>query len=261
MGTNTNFSLILGGLIHLNPLGGISALDFLTQSTDLNDARLRISSNNIQSTISTVAAYIFFINTCKALKCIYPRPSNIIYWCYFIQAFMGVIHGSVAISNHLVSAATCRVAIWMAAIGLTVSSICTIICLLIKAYMVQMRDKRILITGVIFIPLTFVNIWGLIFDGESLYTVEGSCVVHYSSWYPISRGCIEIFINSIFSYVFFRVVIQQYNVFGSKCWSKLKSDSILYLLCVTITNLFCTILTVTRLFGPLTEMLFLVDCK
>ncbi|KAI8053015.1 hypothetical protein BDF22DRAFT_743696 [Syncephalis plumigaleata] len=247
------------GLIRLNPLGEISPLDFLEQSTSIDDARTRFSTNGKTAIVGLVIGCVFFSNTWRALRLVYARPSNIPYWCCFLQAFMGILLGLGFLTGLLTSFMTCRRSIWIAASGLTISSICTTICLLSKAYMVQMRDKRILWIGIAFISLAFINVWAIMFQCEMTFTVEEACVAHYPTWFPISRGCIDLLINCLFSSVFLRVVIRQYKIFGSKCWDKLKSEGIFYLLCVTTSNLTCAILTMHESLGPLREMLFLAD--
>jgi hypothetical protein len=66
--------------------------------------------------------------------------------------------GMASFLSFLGSSSTCRIAVWTSAFGLAVSSICTTTCLLMKAYMVQMRDKRILFIGAAFTPLASINI-------------------------------------------------------------------------------------------------------
>jgi hypothetical protein len=114
--------------IHLKLSGNMTTLDFL--STYLNDARLRLNSASKQIVVDIIVLYIFIENSCKMLNLLCSWPSNNIYWCCFIQSFYGIIMGVGGMTTHLNSSFTCYKNLWLIMTRLTISSICTIICLL-----------------------------------------------------------------------------------------------------------------------------------
>ncbi|KAI8052823.1 hypothetical protein BDF22DRAFT_685403 [Syncephalis plumigaleata] len=255
----TTLSPVYNGLNRSKLPSNIAILDFLSQSANISDARIRLSSNSKQLIIANIILYMFVWNTWKAFKLLRSRPVNKSYWCCFIQAFLGVILGMSLPISFLSSSITCRILGWMLITGLATSSICTIICLLLKAYVVQMRDKRVLWFGIVCIPLPTIALWGVVFNEDMYFTSDGICMTDVPQWIPIVRGCIEIFTNSVFSCIFLRAVIKQYQAFGSNCWSKLKSDGLLYLLGAAISSIVCALISVFQSFGPISEIIFFVD--
>jgi hypothetical protein len=241
--------------------GNMTVLNFESLSIDLGEARLRLDSSGKQIIMSVIALYIFIRNSWKMLQLLHSRPSNKIYWCCFIQAFGSVVVSVCGIILPLSSRLTCRAFVWTVVCGLIISTICTAICLLSKAYAVQMRDKRILWICIVCIPAPAIVIWGIAYEDNIFFTNDGACMISLPNWIPIVRGCVEIVINVIFSYIFLCTVVKQYQTFGSNCWSKLKSDGLLYLLCVTVSGIACAMIVVFQWLGPLSEMVFVVDCK
>ncbi|KAI8058212.1 hypothetical protein BDF22DRAFT_739615 [Syncephalis plumigaleata] len=240
-------------------LEDLSALDFLAQSADLNEARFRFKGNSIQTFATVIVTYLFFWNTWRSLRLLYINPRSIVNWCCFVQSFWGAARVFITIANLFTSKGNCSMAIWMSLTGLTASAVCTLICMLSKAYMVQMRDKRILWMGILFIPLVLSSAVIFAFKGAPLMTKQGVCIGVIPSWLPLTRAIVEVSVNGVFSYIFLRAVIQQYRVFGSRCWDKLKSDGIFYLLCVAASSILCAILMATEALGAMSETLFLVD--
>ncbi|KAI8058227.1 hypothetical protein BDF22DRAFT_664553 [Syncephalis plumigaleata] len=200
-----------------------------------------------------------FQNTWKAVKLLRSRPANKSYWCCFIQAFYGVIVGMGGIAMMLSSTITCQILIWIVMVGLATSSVCSVVCLLAKAYAVQMRSKRVLWFGIMCIPLPTISVWGFAFSEDVYFTNDGICMINVPNWVSIARSCIDVFINGVFSCIFLRAAIKQYQAFGSNCWSKLKSDGLFYMLCVAVSNVVCAVIIVSQLFGPISETVFFVD--
>ncbi|KAI8058561.1 hypothetical protein BDF22DRAFT_666541 [Syncephalis plumigaleata] len=248
MENNITISFVYNELRQLKLPSNMTLLEFQIQSANISDARIRFDSSNMQSFVNVILLYAFLGNTWEAIKLLQLRPLNKCYWCCFIQAFFGVIMGvgmeiSILSSNTI----TCRAVNWISIVGLATSSMCT-------AYAMQMRSKRLLWFGILCIPLPTIAIWGIAFNEDIYYSVEGACMIDYPEWVPIVRGCIEVFVNGVFSYIFL-----QYQTFGSNCWDKLKCDGLFYLLGAAISSIVCALISVSRLFGPVSDFIFLID--
>ena len=153
----------LGGFIYFNPLGEISSLDFMSRAVDMDDARKRAHSNFSQIFMATCLFALFIRNTRCSIELLYKNSKSIPSWCCFFQAFMGTIFGMSTVFASLSSLVSCREVIWIVYFGLTVSSICVTVCLLMKAYAVQMHDRRLLWIGGFFILPQFSGLGGHIF--------------------------------------------------------------------------------------------------
>ncbi|KAI9594716.1 hypothetical protein BDF19DRAFT_93678 [Syncephalis fuscata] len=257
--TNNNSTILLWGFIHLDPRGEQSVWDFLLEHTSLEDARNRAHSNFIQTVFNTVFMTIFFRNSWRAFKLIRHRTKSVANWCCFLQAVMGIIMALNAISSIFPGGSRCRINVWVSSFGMAVSSACVSVCLLTKAYAVQKKSRLILIIGILLIIPQLGILWIAWVMTSAQNSVQAACTAHFPSFAPWYRFVLDIAINILFSIIFLRVVIRQYKALGSKCWKKLKRDGLFYLIGVVFSNMICAIITASSIFGPIGEMMFLLD--
>ncbi|KAI8058162.1 hypothetical protein BDF22DRAFT_664249 [Syncephalis plumigaleata] len=249
----------VAGFIVVHPLGEISPLDFMSRTTNMKDARMALHSNFIQGTMNAILFCIFLRNMYRSLWMLYHRPRGIANWCCFLQSGAGVALGVVTLTSITTSFSTCRHIGWVAAFGLVVSAVCVNICLLLRAYAVQKRSKLLLALGILLILPNGVTIWVAWFESPVFNTIDHACIMIFPEFFPIFKAALDIFTNILFSTIFLRVVFRQYRTFGSKCWKRLSADGLLHLICVAMSNLLTGVFTTISLFGPLREMVFIVD--
>ncbi|KAI9599460.1 hypothetical protein BDF19DRAFT_428779 [Syncephalis fuscata] len=249
----------LAGILPLNPQGEISPLDFMAQATDMADARMRAQSNFTQISLNVLMTLVFLRNTWQAIRLVQCQLCNVASWCCLIQAGMGAIFGLCTLSSALSSGPVCRVNGWMGAFGMTVSSVCISVCLLVKAYAVQMRDRRLLWFASLLLLPQGVTLWAAWIESDIVNTVHSACVVYLPAYYPWFRSALEISTNIVFSCIFLSAAVGQYRIFGSQCWRKLSADGLIYLILVIASNIATATLTAFLTFGLLSEMIYLLE--
>jgi hypothetical protein len=67
-----------------------------------------------------------------------------------------------------------------------------------KAYAVQMHDRRLLWIGGFLILPQFSNIWAGWVDTYSFNTVKAACEADFPEYFPWIRGAIDIVVNIFF---------------------------------------------------------------
>ncbi|KAI9599474.1 hypothetical protein BDF19DRAFT_419034 [Syncephalis fuscata] len=242
-------------------LGRVSTLDYLSSSDNLDEAQERNLDNAVHTLIDVLILYIFIRNTWCSIRLIRLNSRSIAHWSCFLQAFCGVFFTVMTLSSLLGSAITCKICIWTENFGLAISSICVTVCLLIKAYAVQMRDRRVIYVGVFFIMLQLVYPW--LFWSQVMFFVATSarCGINFGPYYAWYRFGVEMVINFVFSALFLRTVIRQYQTFGSGCWKKLKSDGLLFLFAVMLSNVICIVVSTVLGSTSLPKSFLTIDCK
>ncbi|RKP09662.1 hypothetical protein THASP1DRAFT_28546 [Thamnocephalis sphaerospora] len=249
----------LAGFIPYHPDGEISVWDFMTRPRSYESARHCVHSNGIQTPINTVLAYVFLRNTWRALCLLHTRKQSWANWSCFIQALVGVITACVNLSSIFPGGTSCRINLWVCSFGITVSAICVDICLLVKAYAAQNRDRRLIwVCGLLMAPQLAV-IWIVWVESIMLNTEKAACIFLFPAYLPWFRFGLDVAINLLFSAVFLYAVYSQYTRLGRKCWRKLGEGGVVFLFAVVLSNLVCALITATGLFGPLSEMFFLID--
>jgi hypothetical protein len=251
----------LWGFIPYHPDGEISVGDFILASETEESLQKRMHSNFIQTAINVALICIFISNSWRAFKLLRLQPKGLANWCCMIQAVMGVIMAMVNILSIFPGGPRCRINIWVCAFGITLSAICVNICLLIKAYAAQRRDRRLIwLSVLLMIPQPSI-IWIAWTECIMMNTEESACIILFPPYLPWLRFILDMLINTLFSTVFLYAVYRQYRIMGSDCWGKLAKDGMLFMLAVLTSNIICAIITATGPFGPLSEMFFLIDCK
>ncbi|RKP04453.1 hypothetical protein THASP1DRAFT_33776 [Thamnocephalis sphaerospora] len=247
------------GFVPYHPEGEISVWDFMTRPRTYESARRCLHSNAIQTAINTMLAYIFLRNTWRSVMLLRTRTQSIANWCCLIQALVGVIMACVNLSSIFPGGPPCRINIWVCAFGIMVSGICVSICLLIKAYAAQNRDRRLVwAAGLLMVPQPGI-IWIVWASSIMLNTEKSACIILFPAYLPWYRFVLDLSINLLFSAVFLYAVYRQYRLIGNRCWQKLGEGGAVFLFAVVLSNLVCTIITATSAFGPLSEMFFLID--
>ncbi|KAI8055036.1 hypothetical protein BDF22DRAFT_675001 [Syncephalis plumigaleata] len=257
--SNNGGSELLWGYISLNPSGEQSIWAFLMEHGNLEDARTRAHSHYIQALMSVFILITFVRNIYYATILVYYKPDSVASWCCFLQALTGVISNAFNVATGLPGGPSCRVCNWIYAVGITISSICISVCLLLRAYVITSKSKLLLVVGILLMLPLPATVWILWAKGESMITADAGCITVFPSYLPWFRLILDVSINTLFSVIFLQVVIQQYRNIGSRCWKRLQSDGILYLLCVAGSNISCAIIVAFELLGGFSEMMFLVD--
>jgi hypothetical protein len=248
-------------MVSLNPLGELSPLDFTVQATDFQDARRRAHSVLIQMSMNTILTVIFFRNSIRAVRLVNGQWRNVASWCCLVQSMMGTLFGMSALTSAISSYPSCRVNAWIGAFGVTVSSVCTGLFLLVKAYAVQMHDRRLLWLAVpLLLPQGF-TVWAAWIESEIRNTVDSGCIVFLPSYYPWVKSTIEIVMNLVFSCIFIKVAFEQYHTFGSRGWRKLGVDNLYYLIFVVLSSIMTASLAIFPDYSMLSKMINLGECK
>ncbi|KAI9594678.1 hypothetical protein BDF19DRAFT_444510 [Syncephalis fuscata] len=236
---------LIWGFIHTNSTGEMSLGDFVLLSAGADEVRQKVHSNFIQLLLTTTIFWTFLRNVWHAGRLVWSSHTSVASWCCFLQALMGIYR--VWLTN------------WIYAFGLMVSSICVSICLLLRAYVITSHNRVLLILGVAFtLPLPGI-LWIFWTRSVSTITPNEACITIYPPYLPWIRFMIDMPINSIFSIVFLRVVINQYRAMGNECWQKVKSDGIIYLFGVILSNTICAVVTAFELAGNWSEIFFYLD--
>jgi hypothetical protein len=259
--SNSGNRELFWGYISLNPLGEQSIWDFLMEHKSLEDARIRAHSHYIQALMSVFILATFVRNLYYAVILIFHKPKSTASWCCFLQALTGVISNTLNVATGLPGGPSCRICNWIYALGITISSICVSVCLLLRAYIITSKSKALLVVGVLLMLPLPATAWILWVEGVSMVTSDAGCITVFPSYLPWFRLVLDVSINTLFSAIFLKVVIHQYRNIGSQCWKRLQSDGILYLLCVAGSNISCATIVAFHLFSGFSEMMFLVDCK
>ncbi|KAI9591502.1 hypothetical protein BDF19DRAFT_454854 [Syncephalis fuscata] len=259
MSINTTETVLLWNYIPIDPRGESSVWDFLQEHESLADARERVYGNAIQLFMNATMFAVFLRNFWRAFKLVYQKPASIAGWCCLVQAAMGVATQIVNLSTVFPGGATCRTCNWVYSSGITVSSVCVSICLLLRAYTITSHNRKLLFVGIVLMLPLPGTIWIFWVESFSLNSADNACTSIFPWYLPWFRLGLDLSINSIFSTVFLRVVIQQYQALGNKCWHKLQSDGILYLLCVILSNVLCAFIVAFKVIGGLSEMMFIYD--
>ncbi|KAI8058161.1 hypothetical protein BDF22DRAFT_652279 [Syncephalis plumigaleata] len=150
-----------------------------------------------------------------------------------------------------------RVNVWIGALGITVSSVCTGLFLLVKAYAVRMHDRRLLWLAIpLVLPQAF-TVWAAWVESDIMNTLDSGCVVFLPSYYPWVKSIVEIAMNLVYSCIFIKAAFEQYRTFGSRGWRKLGVDNLLYLIFVVISSIIAAFLAMFLNHGMLSEMIYL----
>jgi hypothetical protein len=227
----------------------------------MEDARVRIHSHFLQAIITMPVFVVFLRNFWRAIGLVYYKRDSIASWCCFFQTLIDVISGVVDLATIFSGGLSCRAANWAYSLGIAISSLCVSVCLLMREYIITDRSRWLLAVGILLIlPLPSI-VWIFWVDSPNMNTVDGACLAMFPDYLPWFRLILDISINSLFSIVFLRVVIQQYSTIDNQCWKELQSDGLTYLICMGISNISCALIIAFQLAGGMSEMFFFFDCK
>ncbi|KAI8056556.1 hypothetical protein BDF22DRAFT_666868 [Syncephalis plumigaleata] len=255
----TSSITLLWWRVPVDPSGETSVWDYLQTYESLDDARRRVYSNDIQVFMNATMFAVFLRNTWRAILLVKHKPASTASWCCLIQAGMGVATQIVNLSTVFPNGATCRTCNWVYSTGITVSSICVSICLLLRAYVITNRSRLLLLVGILLMLPLPGTIWIFWVASLSQNSPDYACTSIFPWYLPWFRLGLDMSINSVFSIIFLRVIIQQYKKMGNGCWKKLQSDGIIYLCCVVLSNILCALIVAFKIIGGLSEMMFIYD--
>jgi hypothetical protein len=132
--------------------------------------------------------------------------------------------------------------------------------LLERTYYAHNRNPWLLAIGVFIIVApshVFTYLVWLLVKVENL---PGSgCNASFPSFFPYIRLLLDASPNIIFSVSFSIVFYQQYQRLGDRCWKGLAQDRIITALLIVTSNLICMLANALHLFGPITDMIYILD--
>ncbi|RKP05660.1 hypothetical protein THASP1DRAFT_25876 [Thamnocephalis sphaerospora] len=114
--------------------------------------------------------------------------------------------GCIGISSYLPGGSGCHTVVWTASFCISVSGMMTTACLLCQAYHVNRRDRRILYASgplTLLSCITWLTVW---IDSQITNSDDIGCTIHYPQYLPYLRGAVDIFVNSMLSIAFLRIV-------------------------------------------------------
>ncbi|KAI9590978.1 hypothetical protein BDF19DRAFT_469250 [Syncephalis fuscata] len=240
------------------PTGILSVGDYVIEAITHDEARRRLHSSLFQGYMKATLFVIFARNFWHAAKLVYARPKGAGSWCCLIQSMTGFIAETIDVSTMFPGGASCLMCSTADVTGMAISSLCVNICLLLRAYTVANHNRWLLAIGILLMLPIPGALWIFLISPTQVTTDHG-CVNHYPNYLGPFRSSVDVAINFIFSAVFLQVVIEQYRVLGNRCWAKLKSDNLMYIFWVIISNLVCGVITTFKLAGDSSDMFFLVD--
>ncbi|KAI9598684.1 hypothetical protein BDF19DRAFT_410755 [Syncephalis fuscata] len=241
MADNQSDLQYLWGVIPIDPSGEQSAWDFFMLHTSVEEARERAQAFFLQACMTTVVFVVFIRNLWHASILVYKKPTSVGSWCCFLPALVGTISGAMDMTLIMPNGLSCRVCNMTYSFGVTLSKPC------------------IAGGGYCFNIAGTCHTLDVLAQSRSVNTAENSCAYEFPSYLPWYRLALDVSINTVFSTIFLNVVIKQYNNMGNKCWKKLHSDGLFYLLCVVLSNISCAFIIAFKLFGGLSEIMFFFD--
>jgi hypothetical protein len=252
-----NATYLLG--IPLHPQGEMNTFEYVMLANgDLDELRARSTGARIQLLANAIANYVFVRNLWLSIRMLMRRSNVIPHWCCFFQSIFGVIYTICALMLGMPGGPSCRVALWVIGVGLTVSPICVSIILLQKAYIVCGQNRMFLIFGSILI-IPQLATWYYAWTSPAIMVPDIGCRVVYVSYYPWLKFGIEAPTVVLFSVVFLKVVYQQYRMFGSEAWVRLARNGIQTMCLIIFCNFICMLLAAINLFGAFSQTFIILD--
>ncbi|RKP05183.1 hypothetical protein THASP1DRAFT_32978 [Thamnocephalis sphaerospora] len=245
----------------IDPSGELSVGEFvLAHAGDVSLGRQKFRALGIQLLLCVVIFSLFAQCTIRAgVLLTYSHGRSISVWCCCIQALTGCITALVFLAGSLPNGPSCRVDVWTATIGLTVSSLCIHVVLLEKAYVVCNRDRRLLVIAVLLLLPSVALIYSGIWISYAQVDEQGFCLKIYAPMHPWIKFWLDASVNMVFSSIFLSVILQQYRQFGTRAWGRLSRDGILIMLGIILSNTLAALGASLHLLGPLSQWLYLVD--
>ncbi|KAI9598053.1 hypothetical protein BDF19DRAFT_433349 [Syncephalis fuscata] len=218
--------------IQTDPSGEITSLAYLWEADDdIDELKNRFIGQWKQIIINTVLLYLFAMNTRKAIRLVLTARRPLTPALCLVQAAAGVILGVVSLLTVIVPIGiTCRMVIWICALGMVISSLCVDTILLNKAY-------------------KFSFIYIVVRHTVSRQSPADGCFVEYPFYYPWQRLALDLPVNAIFSISFLIVIIEQYKKFGSNAWAQISEDGLLFLAAAAFSNIATALIGVFHVLG------------
>jgi hypothetical protein len=257
-GWEENADTLLG--IKLYPGGEYNAIEFIENLNDNMEAiRNFFLSIGRQTVGDVICILLFFRNLRISIRMIAMRPNVLAGWCCAIQSIVGMIMMFSGMFVAFPLGNSCREAIWVGGVGLTISPWCTGAILLQKAYLVHDRNKWLLAIGIILL-LPQAYTWYALWTTPSTLHSSFGCFPIYSDNLLIVKMAVDTPINIIFSVIFIRVVYQQYRKFGTEAWARLAREGIQTMCMVVAVNVFCMFAMLFDAVGTFSIYFIVIDC-
>ncbi|RKP05504.1 hypothetical protein THASP1DRAFT_32662 [Thamnocephalis sphaerospora] len=243
-------------LLHSSP-----GVDYVAAAADdLNETRARYIGQSLQLFLSVLALWLFAYNLYRAISlAMWMRHFPVRLLC-IVQAAAGVALSITSISTDLPGGADCHAAKWAGGVGLTLSTLCTEIMLLLKAYIVHDRPRWLL---VLLVPLTIIQfgiLWVIVGHAGFMLTTAHGCTVAFPAYYPWMRFALNGTVNATLSIPFLMVAVNYYRRYGSDMWACLSRDGILYMVCAIASNLAAALFSSFAWLGGMSEWMYFLDC-
>ncbi|KAI9592467.1 hypothetical protein BDF19DRAFT_467922 [Syncephalis fuscata] len=246
--------------IPLHPLGEMDAMDYILQTPDdINEIRHRLFGFYAQLVPNMFILYMFSVNLVHASKLVIHRPRAVSSWLCTIPALLGVIFGLFMAFSLFSVGINCRIFAWYANVCLLTAAICNSAIMLQKAYLVQCRQRWVLIVGFgLMLPQT-----GYIYYSwaTTIMTLDPAlgCVFNYPTFLPYYWFGTELPLNILFSCIFIRVAYQQYRTFGSEAWKRLAHDGVQTMIWAVLCNVICITMIVLEVGKQFSQLFFVVN--
>ncbi|RKP06918.1 hypothetical protein THASP1DRAFT_21994 [Thamnocephalis sphaerospora] len=245
--------------IPLHPQGELNAIDYLAQTpASPDEIRTRAFSIFMQLPFPIIINYIFMRNLAVSIRMVYQRPEAFAPWCCLLQASVGVIYTVNALLYAFPGGPSCRHAVWIVGVGITISQLCVGATLLQKAYIVHHRNKRLLVLGITLLlpqPLIIYFVW----ISPVIMAPPAGCLACYPHYFPWVKFAMDMPINILFSVAFISVVYRQYRQFGTAAWARLVRNGIRTMCLIVISNFVCMICAAFEVLSLLSQMFMLID--
>jgi hypothetical protein len=245
-----------------DPNGDLNSYEYIAIAADYPElARQRFSATAVQIIVDVVTFTMFTHLFIRALVLLYVRRHSLPNWCLVVQMASGFIYGCLALPAYLPFGLGCTKITHLASFCISLSSMLTTTYLLCQAYYANQRDARIKYFGAPLVLFSNISWIVVFFDSHSENTDKIGCVLYYPPYLPLLKGLTDVFVNSVLSAAFIRIIHQQYVKFGSSCWYKLRKEGIQYSLGIIASNLTCASIITTNILGETDQIIFLLDCK
>ncbi|KAI9595452.1 hypothetical protein BDF19DRAFT_71700 [Syncephalis fuscata] len=225
--------------IPLHPSGEAPLYSFIAAvPNDRHDAQARLFAIYTQTIINLLASLIFISNLAISIRMVLNRPQFLSGWCFLISSLFGA-GWFVIVVPYFFEILNCRETIWYILTAFSVVSIGNSIVILQKAYIVLLKQRWVLVVGIILIlpQLGFTPF--VITVSYITFKKHGGCVANYPISMPLYWFGVTIPVNILFSGIFSYIAYQQYKTFGSEAWRRLTRNGIQIMCLVVFCNIIC----------------------
>ncbi|KAI8053309.1 hypothetical protein BDF22DRAFT_469738 [Syncephalis plumigaleata] len=245
-----------------DPTGDLNGFEYMqAESHDIKETRFRMRGIYIMFVMTCFVSWTFTRNARMALSVLRHNHLNVASWLIVIQAVCGMVFGFVYGHGYILPwGPSCRQSIDYTIAGMAVSNICENLTLLLKAYVVHQRNKRMLIYGcLLIVPSPVIIMYVILVKSPTIITHEGGCLVRYPFFLGWTKLGLDSVVNAFFSAAFLKVVQQQYRDYGAKCWRILARDGIGVMCSVIASNVISALIAALNFLGDLSDFVWVTN--